>query len=204
MAMSNSAEDALEREKQQIDASVFVGEEGEDPSTPAMNMAAAFFLTVFGLLAMYFAWGLDIPDSIYTAPGLLPMLTGITLVGMAGGLARYAYKQGASFQVFDYKKRVLVQFLSDEENRRGLLLILIIALYVASIDVFGFDLRFPLGFFTFQFGSYELFSIIALMIILKLFWRARYLHCALVSVGWVMSLAAVFRYGFRILLPGSG
>ena len=202
--MTNSAEDALEREKQQLEASLFVGEEGEDPSTPAMNMAAAFFLAVFGLAAMYFAWDLDIPDSIYTAPGLLPMLTGITLVGMAGGLARFAYKHGASFQVFKVRKRATVQFMADEENRRGLVLIAIIAVYVAAIDLLGFDLRLPLGSFTFQFGSYELFSIITLMIILKLFWRARFLHCALVSVGWVMALASVFRYGFRILLPGSG
>lgn len=202
--MSESAEDALEREKKQLEASVFVGEEGEDPSTPAMNMAASVFLALFGLAAMYFAWGLDIPGSIYTAPGLLPMLTGITLFGMAGGLARVALKQGASFRIFDYKKRIIVQFVADEENRRGLLLILIIAIYVASVDLLGFDLRIPLGLFTFQFGSYELFSIITLILILKLFWRARYLYCALISVGWVMALASVFRHGFRILLPGSG
>lgn len=202
--MSESADEALKREKQQIEASVFVGEEGEDPSTPAMNMGAALFLAVFAAVAIYLAWGLDVPGSLYTAPGLLPILTGLALFGMALGLARSAFKQGASARIFDYKKRFAVQFFSDEENRRGLLLICIIAVYIFSIDLFGFELRFPLGWFTFQFGSYEFFSIIAMFVILKLFWRARYLYCFLVSAGWVMALGAVFRYGFRILLPGSG
>lgn len=202
--MTKPVDDALEREKQQIEASVFVGEEGEDPSTPTMDMGAALFLAAFALAAIYLAWGLDVPNSLYTAPGLLPILTGLTLFGMALGLARRALKHGASAQVFDYKKRLAVQFFSDEENRRGFLLICIIAAYIFAIDFFGFELRFPLGWFTFQFGSYEFFSILAMLIILKLFWRASYLHCFLVSAGWVMTLGAIFRYGFRILLPGSG
>ncbi len=202
--MANQPDDALEREIKQIETSVFVGEEGEDPSTANMNMGAALFLCVFALLAIYFAWGLDVPGSPYTAPGLLPILTGLSLLGMAGGLARRAWKAGASTQVFDYKKRLTVQFMADEENRRGILLIAIIAVYVFAIDFFGFDLRLPVAGFSLQFGSYELFSILALFAILKIFWRATSLHCALVAIGWVMALATVFRYGFRILLPGSG
>ncbi|NQV99753.1 MAG: hypothetical protein HQ483_08655 [Rhodospirillales bacterium] len=202
--MSNPAEDALSREKKQIEASVFVGEEGEDPSTPNMNMVAALFLALFGLLAIYFAWDLSVPDSFYTAPGLLPILVGITLVGMAAGLAHTAWKSGASLRVLTRKNRLIAQFMADVENRRSLVLMGLVAAYVFAVDFLGFDLRIPLGFFTFQFGSYELFSIIALIAILKIFWRASYLYCALVAVGWVMALAAVFRYGFRILLPGSG
>lgn len=201
--MSNSADDALEREKKQIDASVFVGEEGEDISSPAMNFGAAIFLGLFGLLAMYLAWDLEIPDSIYTAPGLLPMLTGITLVGMAMGLARHAYNKRAA-PIGDGETDQKPPFFADPENRRGTLLIVIIAVYIAAIDVLGFDHRFELASLTFKFGSYELFSIAALTLILKLFWQARFLHCALVSVGWIMFLATVFRYGFRVLLPGSG
>ena len=202
--MASSADDALEREKQQIDTSVFVGEEGEDPSTPAMNMGVALFLAVFALAAIYFAWGLDIPGSIYTAPGLLPILTGITLLAMAAGLAKRALKAGASFQRFKDINPFAGTFFAHEENRRGLLLIAIITVYIFSIDLLGFDVRIPLTVFTFRFGSYELFSIIALFIILKIFWRARNLQCALVSIGWIMALASVFRYGFRVLLPGSG
>ena len=202
--MVSSADDALQREKQQIDTSVFVGEEGEDPSTPAMNMGASVFLAVFSLAAIYFAWGLDIPGSIYTAPGLLPVLTGITLLAMAAGLAKKALKAGASFHSFKGIGTFTETFFAHEENRRGLLLIAIITVYIFSIDLLGFDARIPIGSFTFRFGSYELFSIIALFIILKFFWRARSLHCALISVGWIMALASVFRYGFRVLLPGSG
>lgn len=202
--MADPTDDALEHEKQLIESSVFVGEEGEDPASPNMNMAAALFLALFAVLAIYFAWGLDVPGSIFTAPGLLPVLTGATLLAMAAGLASHALKTGASFRFGDSAKNQVRQFIADEENRRGLLLIAIITLYIFSVDLLGFDVRLPLGSLTFRFSSYELFSILSLFAILKIFWRAGHLPCALVSIGWVMALATVFRYGFRILLPGSG
>jgi hypothetical protein len=182
----------------------FVGEEGGDTqATPESELFAACVLFVISVIAIYFAIGWEVPGSVLTAPGLFPIITGIGLLLMALGLGVMAVRRGARFQ-FDGPRRWVAAMGADDEIRRGGLLIVIIAVYVLAVDWFGFDLRMPTDFFVFRFSSYELFSIVALGAILRLFWRAPLRYCILVATIWSIALASVFRYGFHILLPGSG
>jgi hypothetical protein len=183
---------------------VFVGEEGGDrQATPESELLAASVLSLISLAAIYFALEWKVPGSVLTAPALFPVITGIGLLLMALGLGARAYRRGARFQLAGLRRWAAATG-ADDEIRRGGLLIAIIAAYVLAIDWFGFDLRIPTDFFVFRFSSYELFSIIALSGTLRLFWRAPVLHCVLVATLWSLALANVFRYGFHILLPGSG
>ncbi len=138
-----------------------------------------------------------------TAPALFPIVTGVGLLFMALGLGVMAFRRGARFETAGLR-RWAAAMGADDEIRRGGLLIVIIAAYVLAVDWFGFDLRIPTDFFVFRFSSYELFSIVALGAILRLFWRAPLRYCILVATVWSIALASVFRYGFHILLPGSG
>jgi hypothetical protein len=180
----------------------FVGEEGGgDNVTPAMDLAAAIAIGLFALLGIYLAFELAVPGPIFTAPGLLPAITGITLFAMAIALGFRALKSGAGFSGWH---RRFSPAAWQSESVRSVQLIAIIAGYIFAVDWLGFDIRIPIGSFTLRFSSYELFSIIALTWILKFFWQAPLFKCFAVAAGWSLILGAVFRYGFRILLPGSG
>ncbi len=182
----------------------FVGEEGGDKkATPESELLAACVLSVISVAAIYFAIGLEVPGSVLTAPALFPIVTGVGLLFMALGLGVMAFRRGARFETAGLR-RWAAAMGADDEIRRGGLLIVIIAAYVLAVDWFGFDLRIPTDFFVFRFSSYELFSIVALGAILRLFWRAPLRYCILVATVWSIALASVFRYGFHILLPGSG
>jgi hypothetical protein len=178
----------------------FVGEEGEDTrSSPRKDLIAAVIIGAVAIVAMILALGLPVQDSFLSAPGLLPFLVGASLLAMSVFLAVRAVRQGA---VADEENKPAFA-LSSSETIAVPFLIGTIAIYIVALDLITFDLNLPTPFFVFQFSSYELLSIIMLLVLLKVFWRAAFWKCLAVSAVWVTVLAAVFRYGFQILLPGS-
>ena len=186
------------------DQTEFVGEEDNDENTtPEMDLAAAFVIGLFSLVGLYLAIDLEVPDTLFTAPGLFPVFAASGLLLMSIGLAAKALKAGASTSL-SAPLQMLNQFIRSEENARCSQLIAIVAAYILAVDWFGFDIRIPTGFVTLRFSSYELFSIIALCWIFRLFWKETWVKCFVVAAVWSIVLATVFRFGFRILLPGSG
>ena len=178
--------------------------EDDGRSTPGKDLAASAVIAGFALFVMVLALRMSSPDTVFTAPGLLPFLTGLSLLIMAIGLGIRSVGRGGVRDLFQRQGKGVRTYLAETENRRTLLLIGIIILYVIVTNQIAFDLRFPTGFFVFHFSSYELLSIISLTLILRIFWRKTLLRCFLVSVCWTLALASIFRYGFHILLPGLG
>jgi len=182
----------------------FVGEEDNDENTtPEMELAAAVAIGLFSLIGLYLAIGLEIPDTIFTAPGLFPVFTAFGLFAMAIGLAVKALRAGAKTGL-NTQFQQLSGFFNDVENARCGQLIAIVAVYILAVDWLGFDLRIPTPLFDIRFSSFELFSIIALTWIFRMFWKETWVKCFMVAAVWSIVLATVFRLGFRILLPGSG
>ena len=179
-------------------------EDKDKRSTPGKDLASSAVIAAFALLVMIVALRMPNPGTLFTAPGLLPFLTGLALLIMAVGLGVRSVRAGGVKALLQGPWKVVRDYFSDIENWRALLLIGIIFLYVIVTQQIAFDLRFPLGFFVFNFSSYELISIITLTLILWIFWRASLVRCFLVSAFWTIALASVFRYGFHILLPGLG
>lgn len=180
----------------------FVGEEGGDErSTPVKDLVAAGAVALLAVVAMVLAVQLRSPGSLYSAPGLLPFLTGLSLMAMAAGLAAKAIRRGA---LADMAQRRADSRPADDsgDGRRTLLLIAMVVLYVLIVGQVSFDLRFPLGFATPRFSSYEAVSIPFLAIVLRVFWKAPSWKCLVIAAIVVIALASVFRYGFNILLPG--
>jgi len=187
------------------DAASFVGEEEvAEPVTARQNLIAAVVIGAIAVLAMILAARLEIPGRLVAAPGLLPFVVGFSLLLMAVALGVLAVRDGGARNLFDGLGNAS-DWLRDVERRRTVLLLGIIIAYVVLVDMVPFEWRMPLGVFEFRFSGYELFSTAALTLILWIFWRRPvFPHCLGVSFAMVMALAAVFRYGFRILLPGLG
>ncbi len=98
----------------------------------------------------------------------------------------------------------ILDYLTEPESRRTLMLMLVVFIYVMVLGLMDMDLRFTTSFYTFRFFGFELISIPVIFFILRFFWRSTLLNCFLVAIGIVVFLAMVFRDGFQILLPGSG
>ncbi|UCH74875.1 MAG: tripartite tricarboxylate transporter TctB family protein [Rhodospirillales bacterium] len=186
------------------DGPSFVGEEevGE-PTTPAQNLIAAVVIGAIAVLAMVMALQLQIPKYFFSAPGFLPFVVGLCLFLMALGLGVSAVRAGGASDLRNWR-RMFDGYLRDIERRRTWLLLGIVIVYVVVVDLVSFEWRQRIGGFDFRFSGYELFSTLALVLILRIFWRKPIPHCLGVAFAMSMALAAVFRYGFRILLPGLG
>lgn len=183
----------------------FQGEENTgELVSPRQNLVAALVIGAISILAVVLALEMEnTGGEIYSAAGLLPFLVGFSLFFMAAGLGAMAVRDGGAREFFQGFGN-LRGYFDDIERRRTMLLLAIIAAYVTLVDLIAFEWRLPVGGFEFRFSGYELFSIAALTLILKIFWRKPIPHCLGVSAGMVLALASIFRYGFRILLPGLG
>ena len=173
-------------------------------SSPAKDLAASAVIAAFAVFVMILALRMPNPGTIFTAPGLLPFLTGLALLMMAAGLGYRSVRASGAKELLQGPGKSVRTYFADIENWRTLLVIGIIVLYVVLTQQIAFDLRFPTKFFVFSFSSYELISIITLTLVLRIFWRKTLVRCLLVSTVWIIALASVFRYGFHILLPGLG
>ena len=184
------------------DKPTLIGEESsEEVTSAARNLLAALVIGAIAVLAILLAVQLPNPGELASHPGMLPLLTGVSLLGMAGLLAAQAVRAGA---LSDLRGSGGLKRYADTERGRTLLLIGIIFVYVLLVDFFGFDFRYPTPLFTVRFSSFETWSIPMLALILRIFWRATLLRCLLVSAPVTIVLASIFRSGFNILLPGSG
>ena len=202
--MADIPKSRIQADVESLAAGKFTGEEGGPSVSPGRDLAAAAMVALIGIGAMILSLDLDAPASLYTAPGLLPFLSGLTLLIMAAGLAAKALKRARLSEILKTANNPIGPFLADLEGRRTLILMGLVLAYVVLTDLINFEIRMPAGFYTFRFSSYEAVSIPVIALILKMFWRAGWFACIAVAAGMVIALAWIFRDGFEILLPGSG
>lgn len=182
----------------------FTGEEGGDErATPRKDLGAAVVIGALAIAAMVLSVRLEVPTSIYTAPGLFPFLTGLSLLAMVIGLGVGALRRGGAQNFFAATLTAAQTYLAQRESQRTLLLMAVLAAYVLICGAISFDLRYPTSFFVFQFSSWEAISIPILAGVLWYFWRGPWWKCGLYGAVMVFALAATFRYAFHILLPAA-
>ncbi len=194
----DEARNAREREKPEQG---FHGEE-EDASTPQRDLLAAIVVGAFAIAVMVLAAQQPNPGRALTAPGLLPFITGLTLLAMAIGLALGALRDGGGKNLRSAFSPDSTE--SDSHAGRGWALFGLLVAMVVLIDVLPFEYAFRVGGVKLAIGTFEVISIPFLAAILRIFWRASVLRCVLSAGVTVLVFAAAFRYGFKIPLPGSG
>ena len=204
--MTEEIKSRIETDIESLNQGIFTGEEGSgERSTPHKDFVASIVVGLVGLLAMFISLRLDAPDSFYTAPGLLPFVTGASLLLMAIGLFIKTKRQYGMNKMLKSKGiHIIKEYLADVEASRTLMLMIFIGLYILVLGQMDMDLRFKTTFYTFRFSGFELISIPVIFVILRFFWRSTIFNCLFVSAGIIIFLAVVFRDGFQILLPGSG
>jgi hypothetical protein len=82
------------------------------------------------------------------------------------------------------------------------LLMALVGAYILSLQFVSFDYSATVAGYRLSYGSFEVLTIVALTVILTIFWQPRLWRCLAVSAVWVTALAAVFRYVFVVPLPG--
>jgi len=204
--MADEKKSRVEADIESLEKGIFTGEEGGDErSSPPKDLLASVAVGVLGIFAMILSVQLGAPESIFTAPGILPFITGASLVVMAIGLfLKTKRRYGLDAMLAGQAMQTVRNYFSDSESRRGLMLMLVIFAYVMILGQTDLDWRFKTAIYTFRFSGFELVSIPFIFFILRFFWRSTVLNCFLVATGIVVFLAVVFRDGFQILLPGAG
>ena len=182
----------------------FGGEEDVDSqSTPAKDLGSACMIGALAIAGMILSLQLDAPDGLYTAPGLLPFITSLSLLLMALLLGTKSLQAGGAREFTKAFRQAAEAYFSSAEERRAMLLIAIVVVYVLLVGTISFDLHLPTPVFDFRISSYEVISVVISTLIMRLFWKAPLMRCALVSVLTILILASIFRYGFGIVMPES-
>ena len=181
----------------------FQGEEDiEGASTPQKDLVAAALIAAISAGAMVLAYQMpDTGRSVFTHPGLLPFVTGLTLLAMAIGLAVRALREGGAGNLAS-----VFSIPADPADRRYLqrawLLIALVVALVVAVDVVTFRIRIPVAGFEFRVSSFECVAIPFVTLIMKIYWGRSWLRCFIVAAVVTLLLASAFRYGFRIPMPG--
>jgi hypothetical protein len=204
--MAEKQKSRIEADIESLEKGAFTGEEGgAERSSPHKDFIACIVVGLFGIVSMFTAIKLGSPGNLLTAPGLLPFITGASLILMAIGLfIKTKSHHGMEKMLRSNNIKGMREYFSNSESRRTLMLMTIIGLYVIVLGQMDLDMRFKTSFYTFRLSGFELISIPVIYFILRYFWRSTVLNCFLVAAGVVISLAIIFRDGFQILLPGSG
>lgn len=201
--MSLEKDDAYSERPKPGLASGFQGEEDiEGASTPRKDLVAAAVIAAISAAAMVLAYQMPDPGrSVFTHPGLLPFVTGLTLLAMAVGLAVRALREGGAANltgVFSGPKDPAERHYS----RRVWLLIALVVALVVAVDLVTFRIRIPIADFEFKLSSFECVAIPFVTLIMKIYWGRSWLRCFVLATVVALLLAAAFRYGFKIPMPG--
>jgi len=201
--MSTEKSDAyIEQAKARL-ASGFQGEEDiEAAATPQKDLIAAGVIAVIAIGAMVLSWQMPDPGrSVFTHPGLLSFVTGLTLLVMAVGLAIRGLREGGATNLLGVFSRP-TDPEEREYGRRSWMLIAFVVALVIAIDVVTFRIRIPVGGFELRLSSFECVAIPIITVIMKIYWGRSWLRCFVVAAAAALLLASAFRYGFRIPMPG--
>jgi hypothetical protein len=166
----------------------------------AADLLAALVLAVIALAAMVLAVRLESPGPALTAPGLLPLLTGASLLLMAVGLAVRSWRAGAWAALRRGPGRP-VSVLGESAPR--LWLLAVIGGQILLIGWVDIEIVLPFAFMSLPISGYEVFSVLALILILRKFWRGPWWRCVLIALLAVEVVAIAFRYGFGIPMPAA-
>ncbi len=168
-------------------------------STPGKDLVGAIAIAVFAGVIMVGSIRFEVPDTRFTAPGLLPFITGLALLGMSLVLGVRAVRAGALSGAGAAFSRAWAAYFASSEERRTWLLGALVLAYVVLVAQLSFELPVPLV--GYALSAYEVISVLMITLLLRLFWRASLLRCFLVSVFAVEALALAFRFGFNMIMP---
>ena len=162
--------------------------DGERHAETAPNEGPTSVLIAVGLLIVsaYFAVGgleIRVPEGWQTAPGMLPIILGVSLFVMSGLLLLKAIRAGA------LRVRLIDEMAESSPARAG------IAVFLVGVYYFGLLAFLP----------FEVASSIFLLAMFSAFWPAGgWTPRIAAAIGMPILITLCFQGGFEIPLPGQG
>ncbi len=182
----------------QVDEIKFEGEDAHAGyAAPFLDLIAAAVLLGIATLVIVASLMLPVPGELATAPGLLPLLTAVSLGGMAILLAISAVQRRRS-------GTPLMRFAPGEisEQMRAVPLAAAIAIYIAGLQWLAFQMHLQVAGIHYVLSAFEPLTILALSAIMRAYWGGPLLAIVAISACWTLVLSVVFQKIFQIPLPG--
>lgn len=177
----------------------FEGEEaGTGYASPFLDLVATAVLVAVSVGFMVASLRLDVPGGLATAPGLLPFLVSLSLLFMALALGASAYYRWRSGEAFFWEPET-----DAVTGLRTIALGIAVAAYIAALQVFAFQQQVSIAGYPFRVTAFEPVTLLALSVIIHMFWRGPVWVTVAVSAAWTITLSLVFQKVFNIPLPGS-
>ncbi len=152
-------------------------------------------ILLLSLGVFFHAWNLDVPDAFITAPGLMPIITVILLLGLVFANL---------LKIFLNESTPQKEELSINENigldYKSLALVII---YICLVGQINYELNIPIPYRFYTLTSFEFISFIFISLIMKRASDKSFIYCFLVSFITVLTLAIIFKYGFGMIMPFS-
>ncbi|WP_127143046.1 tripartite tricarboxylate transporter TctB family protein [Pelagibacterium montanilacus] len=174
-------------------------EEGAGYAAPAADMVAAVLLIVLAGWYTLTALGFRTPGGWHTAPGLVPIAIGVTMILMAVGLGVTAWRRRGRVYAPGSDPDAAEESIADP--KRTAMLAGIIMIYLLSMQFMSMELITTIAGRYVIVGIFEVATIICLAVLMKIFWGGRLWIATAVAVGWTVFLSVIFRNVFFISLP---
>lgn len=156
-----------------------------EEESPGSDFFMGIFLMAFGAVVSYVAWSWPRPQGIASAPGLFPFFLGVLLLAMSFVLFVGSIRKRAHLNLM---KR-LRDSLAREDTRPTLLALSTILVYMIVL---------------LHLLSFELSTFIYLFVSLRIFWKQKLYKILIVSAGATALYSFVFKFFFKLMLPGAG
>lgn len=156
---------------------------------PGIDFVVSIIIFLLSIIVIVWSLHMPRPGGWSTAPGLMPLFLGATLLAMGIGLLVSAIRNNGIQRLRERMRRFSVrEWVNEGTGRRTLWVVLVTGFYVFVL--LG---RIP----------FEIASIIYLGVMLYVFWRrGGWLKITLISVLLPLVFGIIFRGIFIILLPG--
>tara|TARA_B100000401_G_scaffold432937_1_gene370950 strand:+ start:747 stop:1301 length:555 start_codon:yes stop_codon:yes gene_type:complete len=180
-----------------LNKSKFISEdEGAGLAAPLIDLISSCFIIIVSLWFIYESIKLKVPDQNFlTAPALLPIITSITLIMM---LSIILIKSIKKFNFIESKK-----LLKTINYKKNLISPLILLIYIFGLTNYNFSYELYIFNLELILGSFLIYTIITLTLLLHIYWGKKLILCLLVSVVWSLFLSITFVNFFNTPLPGS-
>lgn len=176
----------------------FAGEEeGAGYAAPSVDLFAAVLLILLSGWYSWEAWGFRMPGGWRTAPGLVPLFAGLSLMAMALVLGLTAWRRRGQTA-----PAPAVDAATQGDALRTVMLIGVLFVYLLAMGSITFGLRGYVGGVYLVVGAFEITTILCLSALMRLFWNGPLWIIASVAIGWTAFLSVTFRNIFQISLPG--
>jgi hypothetical protein len=175
---------------QRVQTFVVMRVKGRGKQESVGDLLVGLVLVALSVFVIIHAVSMPRPRGWHSAPGLLPLSLGLTLLGMSVALLVLAVREGGMSQLIP---RVRISYGVKQDR---------MSTWSRAVGILG-----GIGIYIYvllRWLPFEVATFLYLLIVLGALWRRDPLRVALVAAGVAVVLSLLFGKILRTLLPGTG